>query len=127
MFGDHLDGNHDGRYCYIDQVPFIRARRTGVLPSPLFVLLTLTFERNRLRSGRSTLEVVSPTAGLIRVHLLCNLLQHTYVLKALLLIQFVFRSCSAMNIGRCGKGLDRTVCTQANDSQLSSLAVGSYL
>ena len=108
-------------------MPFRQTRRTGVLPSPLFVLLTLTFERNRLRSGRSTLGVVSPSADWIRVHLLCNLLQHAYVLKALLFIQFVFRSCSAMNIGKRSEGLGRTVCTQANDSQLSSLAVGSYL
>ncbi len=98
-----------------------------MVPSPLSVLLTLTFERNRLRSGSSTLEIVSQSAGQIRVHLLRNFLQHAYVLKTLLLIQFVFSSCSAMNIGQCGKGLGRTVCTQANDSQLSSLAVGSYL
>ena len=71
--------------------------------------------------------MINQSAEYITMRLLRNLLQHAYVLKALLLIQFVFRSCSAMNIGQCGKGLGRTVCTQANDSQLSSLAVGSYL
>ena len=98
-----------------------------MVPSPLFVLLTLTFERSRLRSGRSTLGPISQRASYITVRLLCDFLQHAYMLKALLFIQFIFRSWSPVNIGQCGKELDRTVCTQANNSQLSSLAVGGYL